>query len=318
MCAEFWGDADGTFFNYEAVARNRRIENAWLPDRVSVKLPAATKLRIPPKQNGEKRILSVDVALMASTKHKNDASALFINQLLPTKSGRYMNNIMYAESNEGFRTEQEALTIRKMFEEFSCDYLVLDVKNFGLSIYDALAADIIDPETGEVYPPLSCCNNDDLAARCVDPAIPESRKVIWAINGNAKFNSDCAIMLREGFRSGYIRLLISEMDVETQFNSIKGFQQLPVQDRLDIMMPYINTTMLISELINLQHEESNGVIRITERSNARKDRYSSLSYNYWVALQLEKKMRRDENISMSYNDSEFVYRAPKRKYEERW
>ena len=318
MLAEFWGDADGTFFNYDAVAKNRRIENAWLPDSLSAKLPSATKLRIPPKQNGEKRILSVDVALMASTKHKNDASALFINQLLPTKSGRYMNNIIYAESNEGFRTEQEALTIRKMYEEFSCDYLVLDVKNFGLSIYDALAADIIDPETGEVYPPLSCCNNDDLAARCVDPTIPESRKVIWAISGNSKFNSDCAIMLREGFRSGYIRLLISEMDVETQLNSIKGFQSLPVQDRMDIMMPYINTTMLISELINLQHEESNGVIRITERSNARKDRYSSLSYNYWVALQLEKKMRRDENMSMSYNDSEFVYRAPRRKHEERW
>lgn len=318
MCAEFWGGADGSFFNYDVIAKNRRIEYAMLPDRVSVKLPSSNKLRIQPKGVGEKRILSVDVALMASTKHKNDASAIFINQLLPTKTARYMNNIIYTESHEGLRTEAEALAVRKLFEEYDCDYIVLDVKSFGLSVYDALSTELIDTDSGEVYPPLCCCNNDELAARCSDPDVPEDRKVIWAVNGSAKFNSDCAIMLREGFRSGYIRLPITEFDAETLMNSIKGFVGLPPQDRLEFAMPYINTTLLINELINLQHEETAGVVRITEKSTMRKDRYSSLSYNYYVAQQLEKKIRREETRAASYDQEQFVYRAPRRHNDERW
>lgn len=317
MCAEFWGGGDGSFFNYDAIAKNRRIEHVMLPNAVTAKLPSASKLRIQPKVAGEKRILSVDVALMASTKHKNDASALFINQLLPTKSARYMNNIIYTESHEGLRTEAEALSVRKLYEEYDCDYIVLDTKTFGLSVYDALSGELVDPDSGEVYPPLCCCNNDDLAARCSDPDVPQERKVIWAVNGSSRFNSDCAIMLREGFRSGYIRLPITEFDAETMMNSIKGFQALPLQDRLMFSLPYINTTLLIDELINLQHEESAGVVRIAEKTSRRKDRYSSLSYNYYVALQLEKKIRREETRAASYERDTFVYRAPKR-HNERW
>ena len=318
MCAEFWGGADGSFFNYDAIAKNRRIEYIMLPDAVSMKIPSSTKFRIQPKQPGERRLLSVDVALMASTKYRNDASAVFINQLVPTKTSRYMNNIIYTESHEGLRTEAEALRIRKLFEEYDCDHIILDVKSFGLSVYDALSSELIDPDSGEVYPPLCCCNNDELASRCSDPDIPEERKVIWAVNGSAKFNSDCAIMLREGFRSGYIRLPIVEDDAETLMNAIKGFGNLPLQDRLEFVLPYVNTTLLINELVNLRHEESSGVVRILEKSTMRKDRYSSLSYNYYVALQLEKKMRREETRAASYDQDIFTYRAPRRHDKERW
>ena len=318
MCAEFWGDSEGTFFGYEAIAKNQRIEHVMLPDALTAKLPSATKFRIQAKQPGEKRLLSVDIALMASGKYKNDASALFVTQLMPTKSGRYMTNVIYTESHEGLRTEVEALSVRKLYEEYDCDYIILDARNVGLSIYDALSNDLIDPDTGEVYPPLCCCNNEELAARCADPDVPLERKVIWAVFGNARFNSDCAIMLREGFRSGYLRLPVKEEDAETIMSGLKGFSALSLQDRLEYLMPYVNTTLLISELINLQHEEAGGVVRINERRSKRKDRYSALSYNYYVATQLEKKIRRDEARATSYNQNEFNYRAPKRRGEERW
>lgn len=318
MDSVFWGGTDGSFFNYDAVSKNRKIHHVMLPDRIVGKLPSASKFRIPPKQPGEIRILSVDVALMASSKHKNDASAVFVNQLLPTRTSRYMSNIVYTESHEGLRTEAEALAVRKLFEEFNCDYIALDVKNFGLSVYDALSNEIVDAESGEVYPPLCCCNNDDLAARCADPEVPEERKVIWAVMGNSKFNSDCAILLREGFRSGYIRLPIKEYDAEAMMmEDLKGFGSLTMQDRLEFMLPYVNTTLLVDELVNLQHEESSGLVRISEKSNMRKDRYSSLSYNYYVALQLEKKIRRDEWRASSYDQDVFNYRAPTRR-RERW
>ena len=125
MMALFWGDEDGSFFSYEDIARNRRINYPIVPDWLSSKL-SSPLIRIPPKKNGEKRILSVDIALMASTKHSNDATAIFVTQLMPNKVGRYTTNVMYLDDNEGLNTTDEALVVRKYFDEFDCDYLALD------------------------------------------------------------------------------------------------------------------------------------------------------------------------------------------------
>ena len=63
---------------------------------------------------------------MSSRKNHNDATSIFINQLLPTKAGRYTSNIVYADGCEGLRTDDQALSIRKLYDEYDCDYIVLD------------------------------------------------------------------------------------------------------------------------------------------------------------------------------------------------
>lgn len=75
-------------------------------------------------------------------------------------------------------------------------------------------------------------------------------------------------------------------------------------------MPYVHTTLLIDELVKLQHEESGGRVRIYERAGMRKDRYSSLSYNYYVALQIENKMNRNKVADFDSNNF-FMFKAPK-------
>lgn len=303
--ALFYGASDDAFFDFESISKNRRIKYPMLPYRLSSKLNSAN-LKIVPKVNGEVRILSADIALMSSKKRHNDASAIFINQLTPTKAGRYMNNIIYSDSSEGLRTEEQALAIRKLFDEYSCDYIVLDTNGIGLGVYDCLAREIVDPDTGEVYPALSCCNDKIMADRCTTP---NAEKAIWSIKASAQFNSDCAFLLREGFRSGKIRLLVSEFDAEEHLSEIRGYNSLSSSEKIEFQLPYVQTTLLIDELVHLQHEESNGRVKIYEKSGMRKDRYSSLSYNYYVATQLETKInRRRTNVSDSNNA--FVIRAP--------
>ena len=79
----------------------------------------------------------------------------------------------------------------------------------GLGCFDTLAHDISDPETGEIYPALSCINDKTMADRCT---VPGADKVIWSIKASAALNSDCAFLLREGFKNGRIRLLVTEYD----------------------------------------------------------------------------------------------------------
>lgn len=304
--ALFYGVADGSFFDFESVAKNRKIAYPMLPEKYASLLSNNQKIRIVSKQAGELRILSADIALMSSKKNNNDATAIFVNQLMPTKAGKYSNNIVYSDCYEGAHTEDQALVIRKLYEEFQCDYIVLDTQGAGIGVFDILAREIYDVESGEIYPPLSCCNDSTMAERC---SSKDAEKVIWSIKANANLNSECAILLREGFRSGKIRLLVQEYDGEQNMSELKGFSGLSPMQKEKILIPYAHTTLLINELINLQHDESGGKVKLREKAGMRKDRYSSLSYNYYVATILESRLRRRSNNQIP--DDAFIIKAPK-------
>lgn len=306
METRWFGDSDGTFFDFESIAKNRKIKYPMLPLEIASRIGNNKKIIIQPKKAGEKRIMSCDLALMSSTKNNNDASAIFINQLVPTKANRYMNNFVYTESSEGQHTQDQALRIRKLYEEFSIDYIVIDVKGVGFGIADALVRDINDPDTGETYPALGCKNNKEWHGRCSNQ---HATKALWVVNADARFNSECAIMLRDGFKTGRIRLLETEYDGESDLSELKGFKSLSVEDKVRLEMPYVNTTLLVNELINLKHEETTGYIKILRTGGNRKDRYSSISYNYWVACQLEDELKKKSQRSILPEDS-FAFRAP--------
>ena len=305
--ALFWGDSDGSFFDFNTISKNRKIKYPFYPDRLAAKLGNNSNIRIPAKQNGEVRILSADIALMSSKKHNNDATALFINRMIPTKAGRYMSNIVYGDSAEGMHTEDQALMIRKLYDEFQCDYIVLDTNGVGLGVFDCLARDMVDSDSGEIYPALSCCNDQTMAERC---SVIGADRAIWSIKGTANLNSECAVLLREGFKTGKVRLLVNEDDGEAALSEIRGYGSLNPQERTVLKMPYIHTSLLINELVKLEYEETGGRIKVHERSGMRKDRYSSLSYNFYVATQLESKMSRRQVTNYSIDDV-FVIKPPR-------
>lgn len=304
--ALWYGNTDGSFFDYNSISKNRRIKYPMLPSKVAGKLNNPAQLKIQPKQNGEIRILSADIALMSSKKNKNDATSIFVNSLMPTKAGRYTSNIVYTDACEGLRTDDQALMIRKLYDEYQCDYIVLDTNGIGLGVFDTLARDIVDGETGEIYPALSCCNNAEMAARC---PVPGAEKVIWAIKATAQFNSDAAFLLRSAFKNGSIRLLITEYDADEVLSEIRGYNSLSPAERIQIQLPYIHTTLLIDELTKLQYEESGGRVKVYEKAGMRKDRYSGLAYNYFVTVQLENQMAKRNNLGIGASNM-FVIRPP--------
>ena len=287
----FYGDTDGAFFTYDDISKRRKIKNAFYP----LEVYKSKGLNPPKLQNNEQRILSVDVALLASKKHDNDASALVINSAIPTANNNYISNIVYVETHEGLTTDDLGLIIMRTYYQYNCTQLVLDSNGVGMGVFDYLVKDQYDPEYGVTYPALSCVNDEDMAARCKIKGAP---KVIWSIKANANFNNEMCILLRTGFQNGKINLLASEFDAdEILKDNIKGFAKLSLREQTLYKIPYIQTALMVNELINLEHEVKGTNIKITERSGMRKDRYSSLGYNYWVMTQLERKLKPKQNTS---------------------
>lgn len=303
MSCIWQGSADGSLFDYDDISKNRKLTKAFYPPAVS-NLLTDKKVKLPPKGHDELRVLSVDIALMASVKHDNDASSIWLTTSVPNSSGKYVTEVPFSENIEGMLTEDLGILIRKYFSYFDCDYLVLDANGNGLGVYDALTIDRFDDETGEVLPALCSMNDESMQMRCRSAS---AQKVIYTIKATDKFNSESTLLLREGFRQGKIKLLCSEYDIEDELESLKGYSALDYTNKTRFLLPYLNTTLLINELVNLTYEPKGNLVKVHEKSGFRKDRFSSMSYNYWFIIQQELKLKNPNEVNQDFG---FFFKAP--------
>ena len=120
----FFGDTDGAFFTFDDISDCRKLKSAVYPPTISNNLYVSN---IPDLVENERRILSVDIALMASSKNKNnDASSIIINSAIPNSNNNYIANIIYMENHEGLNTDELALVVRQLYDWFKCTDLVVD------------------------------------------------------------------------------------------------------------------------------------------------------------------------------------------------
>lgn len=302
----FIGQGNGGLYSFDDIDENRNILYPLFPKKDAYKL-SDKRVVLPPKMPGEIRIVSADIALMSSGKYNNDATSIIVNQMLPVRQDKYVNNIIYLTNDEGLRTDIQALRIRRLFEEYDGDYLVVDARGLGLGVLDALMGDINDSENGVTYQALSCRNNEEIAKRCT---VPNAPKKIIAVQGSAEFNSQCALGLRDAIKQKQVKLLVSEYDADDLLESVRGYSSLSPQEALEYKLPYIHTSLLINELVNLEYETKNNVIKVREKPGQRKDRYSSLSYNIYFAKMLEREQA-FQNQKETIEDLVFNFRAPK-------
>lgn len=309
MCAEFWSGADSSLYQYDELYPCRQLEFAMYPPEISG-LITDKRVKISPKIKNEVRIVSADIALMQSSgkSGNNDASSIFVDRLiLSDTGGRSKKQIIYTQNYEGLRAEEQALKIRRYVYDYDADWLIIDARGLGLPLVDMLMADMYDPERGITYPALGCYNNEEINKRC---QVRNAPKKIWAMLASNDLNSQCALTLREEIKQGNIQLLKAEEDFDEDFSQLAGFNKLRLEDKIRFQMPYINTTLAINELINLETEVKGNFVKLKEKAGDRKDRYTSLSYNVWLANRLEKE---HENAKKQSNDfSQFLiqFRQP--------
>lgn len=285
----FYGSADNALFEYRVLDGQRNIGDCIF----NLDYYRYTRSKIPEKKTDEIRVLSLDIALLASKKHNNDASAFILHSGIPTNSNEYIDNIINIDTCEGLTTEELGLDTLRRFYQYDCDYLVIDANGVGQSILDyIMGADRYDPLYSETYGALNVMNNPELEDRCKVKSAP---KVVYAIKANARSNNDMTLALRAGFQNGYINLLVSDTNIEEKLSKIRGYGKLSDVQQVRMKMPYVQTTLLINELINLTHDTSNGLIKVKEKTGMRKDRYSSLQYGYAVLQELSKGLRPKDN-----------------------
>lgn len=293
MEAVWFGESEKAYFKFDDLLKNRKLGKANYPADV-VDLINDKSFHTDKKAKGEIRMVTADIATMKG--NENDASAFFILKLIPTKNG-YERQYIYAESIEGGHTGDQARRIRQLFYDFDCDYIVLDTQNAGIGVYDQLTVPQFDTERGTEYEPLNCVNDSRMQERCV---YQEAPKVIYSIRATPQMNSEIAVTFKDSFKRGKIKLLVPENEGSEFLSNNKTYKKLPEEVKLSLRMPYIQTTLLVNEMMNLEYERTeSGLIKLKEQGSGRKDRYSSASYGNFIASQLERELLKNDEVDVS-------------------
>ena len=284
MECRFWGESQNAFFKSEDINKRRRIKDCFH----SLDLYRKRGINVPELAVGERRILSVDIALMGSKKNNNDATAMWINRAMPTDSLTYKSNYVYLETFEGLTTDELGLKIMKFFYEYNCTDLVIDAAGAGMGAYDFIIRDQLDPESGKTYGALTCINNSEMAERC---KVKNAKKCVWAIKASAQFNSNGYKALRAAIQNGNINFLCHEFDAESIIKNIPGYNSMNEKEKAALLVPYIQTSLFVNEAISLDYEVTNDIVKIKEKSGMRKDRVSAIMYCNSVVQELSNKLK---------------------------
>lgn len=285
----FFGESEKAFFKFAELEKNRVLPKAIYPKSFYANIKSKD-FKYPEKEIGEIRLVSCDISGMSSAKNNNDASVFTVIRLIPSRNGlSYDKQVCYMESYEGGHSQIQALKIRRLYEEFDCDYIVIDTQSFGLSIFDNLATNLYDKDLDRNYEALNCINDEIMAKRCM---VDNAPKVIYSIKANAQLNNDMHVYVRDDLKRGKLRMLINENECSEYLSKIKGYNDLPLEEQLQFKIPYMQTTLLINEMVNLERVDTdNNLIKLKEPSTKRKDRYSSLGYGIYVAKLLEANLK---------------------------
>ena len=293
------GETTNAYFTFDMLYKNQILKKAFYPtshlDYISNK---RNKNKIP-KQNGEIRIISADIAMIEGA--QNDATAILCMRLLPSKSG-YERQVPYIETIEGGHTTKQALRMKQIFEDFEADYLVLDTQSAGMGIYDELAKMQYDDERDIEYPAWTCFNDEKTAERI---HIPDALPVVFSVKADKKFNHEIAVKMRDILQKNKIKFLINSTEARDylEVHNKDYTDTLSVDKKVLFEYPYFQSECLINEMINLTYEvsENTNLIRLTTASQSnRKDRYTSVAYANYFADLLEKDLLQESESEYDY------------------
>ena len=302
--AMFVGQNDKAYFKLNPLNQIRTVNKTFRPptNREFVE----NKSRSKPKTlsnfkridfTNEIRIVSLDIALMGGNKKvRNDTSAFTLMRLI-REGEEYKRQVVYLESiRSSVSTEELAVRLKELYYDFEADYVVMDANGNGLGVFDACATVLTDKERDVEYPAWSCINDEETNDRTKTKGV----KCVFTVKANAAFNHEIAVSLKSVIESGKLRLPMNDIQKREEFQESRQYRELPQEEQIRVLYPYVQATALVNELVNLEYTVRSGLIKIYEVGTTTKDRYSSLAYCNYYANELEKEIKQESGDSLDY------------------
>jgi len=144
------GESGESFVQAKMFKRN--LKKAFYPQRISTYNPKKNPYDVD-RTTGEIRLLSVDVAVRAN--QINDNTIVSCIRLIPNIKKGYLRQLSYIESFKGVNTVVQAKRVKEIYHDFNGDYIVLDFRNAGASLFDIMTQITPSEERGIELPAMT-------------------------------------------------------------------------------------------------------------------------------------------------------------------
>lgn len=242
-------------------------------------------------------VIGVDVGRIGCT------TEACIFKVSPQPQGTALKSLVNIYTYEAEHFETQAINLKKLFYKYKAKIISIDANGLGIGLIDFMTRAQIDPETGDTLPPFG------VEGGTSEDAIAPYRKIkggdvednaLYLIKANAPINTEAYSYTQTQMSSGKIKFLKDESEAKAKLMSSKVGQNMDADKRNEYLKPFVLTTILREQMLNLV-EENEGVNIILKQSSRsiKKDKFSAFIYGLYYIKQEEdhKKKRRSRNIS---------------------
>ena len=238
-------------------------------------------------------VIGVDVG------RKGCTTEAVVIKVTPQAQGTSLKSVVniYTYDEEHFETQ--AINLKKLYYKYKARKLVIDGNGLGIGLLDYMVKGQVDPETGDFLPDFGVENDEDKFYKKYKTENTET-DAIYIIKANMPINTEAHSYVQTQLSSGKIKFLIDESQAKVKLLGTKIGQTMDPEKRNDYLKPFVETTILREQMLNLieDNEGVNIILKMANRSVG-KDKFSAFEYALYYIKQEEdsREKKRGRKIS---------------------
>ena len=245
-------------------------------------------------------VFGIDVGRVGCT------TEICVFKVTPQVQGAAHKTLVNIYTYDAEHFETQCIHIKHLYYIYKPRRIAVDANGLGGGLLDYLVK-AQDTDDGEYLPPFGVFNTDEYPEYKKFVTPETERDVLFLIKANAPINTEAYSYAQTQMFSGKIRFLIDESLAKTKLMSTKQGQNMNIDERNEYLRPFILTSILKEQMLNLV-EENEGVNIILKQSNRsiKKDKFSAFIYGlYYIRYEEELNKRKKKR-----NIADFLFYTP--------
>ena len=238
-------------------------------------------------------VIGVDVG------RKGCTTEAVVIKVTPQAQGTSLKSVVniYTYDEEHFETQ--AINLKKLFYKYKARKLVIDGNGLGIGLLDYMVKGQVDPETGDFLPDFGIDNDEDKFYKKYKTENTEL-DAIYIIKANMPINTEAHSYVQTQLSSGKIKFLIDESQAKVKLLGTKIGQTMDPEKRNEYLKPFVETTILREQMLNLieDNEGVNIILKMSSRSVG-KDKFSAFEYALYYIKQEEDNRKKKKGRKIS-------------------
>lgn len=221
------------------------------------------------------------------------STEVVVIKVTPAPTGVAVKQIVNIYTFEEDHFGLQAIKIKRLFNQYKCNIAVVDGNGLGVGLVDFLVEDQIDPDTDETLYNWGVYNDEERVYKKFET--PDTiHNAMYIMKANQPLNSEMYSYCQSQLLSGKLKFLIDENVAKNKLMAQAQGKKMSPNQRADYLRPYVETSILKSQLMNLVQENEGANIILKQASRKiKKDKVSALIYGlYWCNLQEKKNHKR--------------------------